>query len=123
MENLQTNRLGNFPPRALFAVGARVILTKYQKGLTAHHYNGAMGTVVALIYAYGVRPPSFPCYGIINFAQYIGSIWCAENPTWIPIVPEAGPGEFMCCSRTGMSLMPGYSMPIAKSQGSTIGTK
>ena len=52
-------QVGQIPPRALLAVGARVILTKYQKGLTGHHYNGAMGTVVALIYAYGVRPPSF----------------------------------------------------------------
>ena len=119
----ENKQVGQIPPRALLAVGGRVILTKYQKGLTAHHYNGAMGTVVALIYAYGVRPPLFPCYVIINFAQYIGSIWCAGNPTWIPIVPEAGPCEYMCCTRTGLPLMPCYSMPIAKSQGSTIGAK
>ena len=85
-----------------------------------------MGIGVALIYAYGVRPPSFPCYVIIHlpqYIQYIGPIWCAENPTWIPIVPKAGPCEYMCCTRTGLPLMPGYSIHIAKSQGSTIGAK
>ena len=46
-------QIGQIPPRALLAVGSRVILTKNQKGLTGHHLNnGAMGTVVALMYAY-----------------------------------------------------------------------
>ena len=117
-------QVGQIPPRALLGVGSRVILTKNQKGLTGHHLNnGAMGTVVAIIYDDNVRPPSFPQFVIVDFPHYNGPAWCREQVTWIPICSEVSFCEYMCCTRHGLPLMPGYSMPIAKSQGSTIGAE
>ena len=60
---------------------------------------------------------------IIDFPKYKGPYWCQEKPIWILIRPENGFCDYMCCARAGIPLMPGYSMPIAKSQGSTIGSK
>ena len=119
-----TKQGGQIPPRSLLAVGSRVILMKNQKGLTGHGLNnGAIGKVVAIIYDPDTSPPAFPRFVIVDFPNYKGPYWCRENPTWIPIRAEDGFCDYMCCTRTGIPLMPGYSMPIAKSQGSTIGSK
>ena len=108
--------VGQIPPRCLLAVGARVILMKNQKGLTGHGLNnGAMGKVIAIVYAQNEGPPSFPNYVIVDFPKYKGPEWCESMPTWIPIIPEKGNCDYMCCSRTGIPIMPGYSMSIAKS--------
>ena len=114
--------VGQIPARALIAVGARVILTKNQKGLTAHKLNNtAMGRIVAINYEENTSPPSMPKYVLVDFPNYTGPAFCDEQPTWIPIRPDEGRCESNCCKRTGLPLMPGYSMPIAKAQGSTIG--
>ena len=43
------------------AVGAKVILTKNQKGLTSYGLNnGALGKVISILYEENVKPPKFP---------------------------------------------------------------
>ena len=114
--------LGQIPARALIGVGCRVMLTKNQNGLTIFGLNnGAFGTVRAILYDEGEKPPSFPAAVIVEFPNYSGPPWIPEYPTWIPITENIGFCEAMCCSRKGLPLMPGYSITIAKSQGSTIG--
>ena len=44
-----------------------------------------------------------------------------EHPTWIPIPIDEGRCENNCCYRSGLPLMPGYCIPISKSQGMTVG--
>ena len=112
---------GQIPPRSLLGAGARVILTKNQKALTAHGLNnGAMGKVVSIMYNPGERPPAFPRYVIVDFPNYKGPPWYEAKPTWIPITPEPGNCENFCCIRTGLPLMPGYVVTITKAQGCTI---
>ena len=45
-----------------------------------------------------------------------------EHPTWIPIKPQLGFCDNMCCTRLGLPLAPAYAITIAKAQGMTIGT-
>ena len=116
------NQVGQIVPKCLLAVGCRVILTKNQGSLTQFGLNnGAMGTVISILYEKDSAPPSMPTSVICEFPAYNGPAWIQTHPTWIPIVPMTTRCEDNCCSRTGLPLMPGYSIPIAKSQGMTVG--
>ncbi|XP_057310732.1 uncharacterized protein LOC130648690 [Hydractinia symbiolongicarpus] len=120
--SLTDKQLGQIPLRSLMAVGATVILTKNQKGLTGLGLNnGAMGKVIAILYSPNMSPPEFPIAVIVDFPNYKGPIWIPEHPTWIPITAVEGRCESNCCSRNGLPLMPGYAITIAKSQGMSIG--
>ena len=80
-----------------------------------------MGRVVAILYAPNTRPPSMPDAVICDFSDYRGPTWLSNQPTWVPIVPVTTRCENNCCSRIGLPIMPGYSIPVAKSQGMTVG--
>ena len=83
--------------------------------------NGAIGKVIAILYPENSRPPAFPEAIVVDFPRYKGPSWILEHPTWVPIPVDEGRCEKNCCSRTGFPLMPGYCVPISKSQGMTIG--
>ena len=107
---------------AHIAVGSTVLLTKNQAGLTSLGLNnGAMGKVVSILYSEGAKPPAFPIAVVVDFPRYKGPAWITDHPTWVPISVNEGRCESNCCSRTGLPLMPGYAIPIAKSQGMTVG--
>ena len=113
---------GQIMHTSLIAVGSTVLLTKNQIGLTSLGLNnGAMGKVVAILYAKGTKPPEFPLAVVVDFPMYKGPAWIEDHPTWVPISTNSSRCESNCCSRTGLPLMPGYAIPIAKSQGMTVG--
>ena len=58
---------------------------------------------------------------MVDFPGYKGPPWFPSKPTWIPIPLNDGRCSKNCCSRSGFPLIPGYAIPIAKSQGLTIG--
>ena len=115
-------QLGQLVPKVKLAVSARVILTKNQGNLTQFGLNnGAMGKVVAILYEPDSSPPEMPAAVVCDFPSYHGPFWLIDHPTWIPTVPVTSRCDSNCCSRSGLPLMPGYSIPIAKSQGMTVG--
>ncbi|XP_066914121.1 uncharacterized protein [Clytia hemisphaerica] len=116
------NQMGQIPATSHIAVGSRVLLTKNQLSLTPLGLNnGAIGKVIAILYAEGEAPPSFPEAVVVDFPRYKGPSWLPEHPTWVPIPVNEARCDTNCCSRRGFPLMPGYCIPISKSQGMTIG--
>ena len=77
--------------------------------------------MIAILYGPNVAPPEFPEAIVVEFPNYKGPSWIPEHPKWIPIPVNEGRCDSMCCSRTGVPPMPGYAIPIAKSQGMSIG--
>ena len=120
--SLTDKQVGQIPLRSLLAVGATVMLTKNQVGLTGLGLNnGAMGKVVAILYEKDCNPPSFPTAVVVNFPNYKGPAWLQNHPTWIPIIANESRCESDCCTRNGLPLIPGYAITITKSQGMSIG--
>ncbi|XP_057294620.1 uncharacterized protein LOC130623148 [Hydractinia symbiolongicarpus] len=118
----QDKQIGQIPAKCIIAVGCRVILTKNQIGLTGLGLNnGAMGTVVAIVYSEGSRPPQFPEIIVVDFPKYKGPVWLHSHPTCVPVPVNEGRCDDNCCSRSGFPLIPGYAITIAKSQGMTVG--
>ena len=114
--------MGKIPSVCVVATGCRVILTRNQGELTRLGLNnGAIGTVVSILYEKGIRPPAFPEAVIVDFPKYRGPTWNKDHPTWIPITLNSVMCDDKCCSRDGFPLIPGYAITIAKSQGMTIG--
>ena len=115
-------QVGQIAPKAMIAVNSKVILTKNQKAFTPYGlHNGAVGIVKAILYKKGASPPEFPEAVIVYFPKYTGPPWDINNPKFVPITAIRSKCESECCSRTGLPLMPGYSLPIAKAQGITVG--
>ena len=116
------NQMGQIPATSHIAVGSRVLLTKNQLSLTPLGLNnGAIGKVIAILYPEGVGPPAFPEAIVVDFPRYKGPSWIPEHPTWVPIPVNESRCDSNCCVRRGFPLMPGYCIPISKSQGMTIG--
>ncbi|XP_066914213.1 uncharacterized protein [Clytia hemisphaerica] len=116
-------QVGQIPPKATIAVNSKVILTKNQKAFTPYGlHNGAAGIVKAILYEKGTSPPQLPTAVIVYFPRYTGPAWDINNPKFIPITAVRSKCESECCSRTGLPLIPGYSLPIAKAQGITVGS-
>ena len=81
----------------------------------------ALGIVISILFEAGVGPPVFLIAVVVDFSGYKGPAWIADHPTWVPISANIGRCESNCCTRKGIPLMPAYAIPIAKSQGMTIG--
>ncbi len=115
--------VGQIPPVAELIVGGRYIITKNQYGLTGYKLNnGAMGTLKAIIYDENMRPPQHPKYVIMDMPNYNGPPCFPDQPSWIPIAPQTGLCDKMCCTRIGIPLAPAYALTICKAQGMTIGS-
>ena len=117
------DQMGQIPRVAHIAVGCRVMLTKNQRALTSFGLNnGAVGTIKAIVYDLDKAPPEFPKAIIVDFPKYVGPLWINREPTWVPIRVDIGRCDKQCrCERTGIPLISAYSIPIAKSQGMSIG--
>ena len=113
---------GQIVNKSLVAVGTTVILTKNQKGLTQYGLNnGAIGKVISMLYDENTTSPEFPSAVVVEFPGCKGPPWIPQFPKWVPIPVDEGRCDTNCCARKGLPLMPGYAIPIAKSQGMTIG--
>jgi ATP-dependent exoDNAse (exonuclease V) alpha subunit len=117
------SQIGQLPLNTIVSIGSRVILTKNQDALTPYGLNnGAMGTVITILYEEGKRPPlQTPLCIVVDFPKYSGPAWLHNHPTWVPIVTNDGRCESNCCFRQGFPLLPGYALTIPKCQGMTVG--
>lgn len=115
--------MGGLEPTIYLSKKARVMLTRNlwtEVGLC----NGAMGTVVDIIYAKGHRPPVQPIAIIVQFddKDYSGPSFCNSIPNCVPLYPVTS-----CCDILGTKLerqqFPlklAWSITIHKAQGLTL---
>jgi len=85
--------------------------------------NGAMGTVVAVLYGndYQVGIESLPLAVVVDFPLYTGEAWDPAHPTWVPIPVNTSKDVQSGAVRKGWPLKPGWATVIHKSQGMSIG--
>ena len=83
--------------------------------------NGAVGTVHAIIYTEGEKPPGLPLAIIAIFKDYTGPSYLKDVPNSVPIVPVRREwfSNKIHCTRTMLPLILGYALSIHKLQGST----
>jgi hypothetical protein len=121
------------PETVLLARGARVVLTKNQgRGkLTCYGLNnGAIGTLIAVLYKQGEGPTAEPATGrvvgfpeavVVDFPHYSGPAWDPAHPTWVPVPVNEGFDRLKGHGRKGLPLRLGYATVVHKAQGMSIG--
>ena len=122
------NDLGQMPGRTPLVPGLPIVVTANGGGRTdltrpLGIANGSRGSVVATLYAPGVRPPALPLAVVLNLpgraaAPPIAPGWPA---TWAVIAPEEKRCTSNCCSRKGLPLQPAENVTVFKCQGITCG--
>jgi hypothetical protein len=95
-KHLSADDMGGLEPTKYLAKNARVMLTRdlwTEVGLC----NGAMGTVVDVIYAEGHRPPVLPIAIIVQFDKkdYSGSSFCDNIPNCVPLYPVTNSSDVL----------------------------
>jgi PIF1-like helicase len=110
-------------PLSTICVGARVEIKGRnilpQLGL----FNGAMGTVLDIVYNVGESPNSgnLPRYVLVKFPSYIGKPFINENPKVIPIVPLQRHCSKHCCLQNFIPLRLCFAKTIHSFQGQQAG--
>ena len=84
--------------------------------------NGAVGTVLELVYQPGKSPPELPDVVIVQFDSYAGESWDPNVPRVCPIVPitREWTEHRSLYARTMIPLAPAHGITIYRSQGFTI---
>ena len=106
----------------ILARGSQILLTTnlwQEAGLT----NGAVGTVMYIIYAKNEAPEKLPIMVICKFDQYIGPSYLENEEKCVPIFPierHWTNKNKEDCMRKMLSLKPGYAISIHSSQGGTL---
>ena len=86
-------------------------------------FNGAIGTVVDIIFKQGENPNEghLPTVVVVELKHYRGPIWDTDNPTHVPIVPIERWCEPMCCTRKQIPLQIAWAKTIHSLQGHNAG--
>ena len=117
-------------PREFYgAVGCLVKLTANLHnpwGARAGLFNGAMGTIVDVLYEQGKTPSSsgpdaVPGVVLVDFPHYRGPAMFPRRPTVVPIFPIFRRCEKECCARFGIPLVVQKAKTGHSFQGSTVG--
>ena len=120
-----SNKAGGLLPLLYLCRDSKVMLVvnlKADWGL----YNGAVGTVVDIVYKDGRRPTDDPAplpeVVLVRFPGYRGPSYINEDPTVVPIVPVSRSTECTCrCKRLQVPLRLAWGTTIHKCQGMTVG--
>jgi hypothetical protein len=69
-------------------------------------FNGAIGTVVDIIFKQGenLNEGHLPTMVVMDLKHYRGPVWDEDNPTHVPLVPIQRRCEPMCCTRKQIPL-------------------
>ena len=111
--------------KILLAVGARVMLRTNL--WTAHGLtNGALGTVVAIVYAHGEHPlhDDLPQAVVVDFDHYTGPSLGTVGTRLVPVCAQKVHSDnprLQWQSRVQMPLMLGFASTIHKAQGCSVG--
>ena len=117
-------------PREFYgSVGCLVKLTANLHnpwGSRAGLFNGAMGTIVDILYESGKNPNSggrdgVPGVVLVDFPHYRGPALFSRRPTVVPIFPVSRRCDKECCSRCGIPLLVQKATTGHSFQGSTVG--
>jgi ATP-dependent exoDNAse (exonuclease V) alpha subunit len=87
-------------------------------------FNGAVGTVVDIIYGRDKTPnDSLPYVIMVEFSSYTGPAFLKDYPRRLPIVPVERRLDCFChfCKRKQMPLRLGWASTIHRCQGITVG--
>ena len=122
-----SNKAGGLLPLLYLCRDSKVMLVvnlKADWGL----YNGAVGTVVDIVYKDGRRPTDDPApvpdVVLVRFPGYRGPPYINEDPTVVPIVPVSRSTECTCrCKRLQVPLRLAWGTTIHKCQGMTVGAR
>ena len=90
-------------------------------------FNGAVGTVVDIVYSVpnGPLTDALPSYIVVDFVNISIPAQCAydrSNPNLVPIPPKTMRCEAGCCEMTTIPLRVCKAISIYKCQGMTIGS-
>ena len=115
---------GGLHSRLHLCEGARVMLTSNlwtEKGLV----NGAMGTIVAILYKTGCKPPSLPEAVVIQMDKYDGPTWGGERCVPISPIERTWPSSYLksnatTCKRRQLPLHLVWAITVHKSQRPTL---
>jgi hypothetical protein len=85
--------------------------------------NGAIGTVVDIIFRQGENPNEghLPTVVFVDLKHYRRPIWDKDNPTHVPILPIQRRCEPMCCTRKQIPLKIAWAKTIHSLQGHNAG--
>ncbi|XP_078350740.1 uncharacterized protein LOC144635515 [Oculina patagonica] len=125
-QKADSNKAGGLLPLLYLCRDSKVMLVvniKADWGL----YNGAVGTVVDIVYKEGCRPTDdptpLPDVVFVRFPGYKGPPYIDEDPTLVPIVPVSRYTDCTCrCKRLQVPLRLSWGTTIHKCQGMTVGT-
>ena len=85
-------------------------------------FNGSMGTVKDIVFHEGESPQTnLPAYVLVDFPLYCGPVFCAENPTFVPITTVEVECQFKCCQRTQIPLGLAFGKTAHTVQGANMG--
>ena len=124
-QKADSNKAGGLLPLLYLCCDSKVMLVvnlKAEWGL----YNGAVGTVVDIVYADGCRPSDDPAplpdVVFVRFPGYKGPPYINEDPTLVPVVPVSRSTECTChCKRLQVPLRLAWGTTIHKCQGMNVG--